>query len=43
MLPMLPATVGGIATGGNGHGHAHGNGHDHGNGAGTALLTSGHE
>ena len=40
LLPVLPATVAGIA-GGNGHGHGHGDGHGH--GGGTAVAPSHHE
>jgi hypothetical protein len=39
MLPVLPATISGIAGNGNGHGHAHGNGH----GGGTAIAPAHHE
>jgi NADPH-dependent glutamate synthase beta subunit-like oxidoreductase/formate hydrogenlyase subunit 6/NADH:ubiquinone oxidoreductase subunit I/ferredoxin len=41
MLPVLPATIGGLPGGnGNGHGHTHGDGHGHG---GSAVATAHHE
>jgi hypothetical protein len=43
MLPMLPPSVTGIATNGNGHDHGHDHGDGHGHGGGAAIAPSHHE